>query len=291
MFRWISRLPRRGLAAAGFVTLFVLGQASPSFGWGHNGHRIVAKFAGTRLSSAARVAIHDLLEDSEDIADASTWPDEHKTPSDAPWHYVNVPLNKTSYSSEFCDSQKSCVVAKIKDFRAILKDPNASASDKRRALRFVIHLVGDIHQPLHVADNGDRGGNSLHVQFFGHGTNLHAIWDEYLLFHDPSIDQDDLGKSVDEGAWVTRLAKFTTAEKAAAWTAVKTEEEWATESLLFAKKAYKTDPANPDSSDDVNKGARLADAYETGGLPIVELRLAQAGVRLANVLNDIFGKD
>jgi hypothetical protein len=274
------------------ATLIVLGQGQPSFGWGHNGHRIVAKLAETRLSSAARAAIHDILEDSEDIADASTWPDEHKSPSDAPWHYVNVPLANDSYSDEFCDAKKSCVVQKIKDFRAVLQDPNSSDLDKRRALRFVIHLVGDIHQPLHVADNGDRGGNSVHVQFFGHGVNLHAIWDEYLLFHDPSKDQDAIGEnSVDEGSWVVRLTKFTTKEKAKTWLGVTREEDWATESLRLAKKAYKTDPANPDSSDDVKKGARLADDYENGGLPIVEQRLAHAGVRLAQVLNDIFGND
>ena len=114
------------------VALLVLGHTIPAWGWGHNGHRIIAKFAGTRLSTKARVAIHDLLEDGEDIADASTWPDEHKTPTDAPWHFVNVPLDQAAYKDEFCDASKGCVVKKIDEFRQVLKDPRADQLDKRK---------------------------------------------------------------------------------------------------------------------------------------------------------------
>ena len=266
--------------------MLILGQPDPVWAWGHNGHRIVAKFASTRLNSKARAAILDLLEDGEDIADASTWPDEHKTRSDAPWHFVNVPLTENAFKDEFCDSDKGCVVGKIEDFRKILVDPNAEEMDKRRALRFVIHLVGDIHQPLHVADNNDRGGNSLHVQFFRKATNLHAVWDEGLLMHDPANDREDFGQKVDEGAWVTRLHKFTTPEKERTWLTVTKPAEWATESLQKAKVAYLV----PGSSDNITSGTRLDDGYEMVGLPIVEERLAQAGVRLAALLNETIGK-
>ncbi len=150
----------------------------------------------------------------------------------------------------------------------------------------MIHLVGDIHQPLHVADNNDRGGNSLHVNFFRKGTNLHAIWDEGLLMHDPSNDREDLGQRVDEGAWVTRLDKFTTPEKARTWLTVTKPADWATESLQKAKIAYRV----PGASDLISPGTRLEDSYEEIGLPIVQERLAQAGVRLAAILNETIGK-
>ncbi len=266
------------------VVFLILAQTIPAWGWGHDGHRIIAKFAGTRLSTKARVAIHDLLEDGEDIADASTYPDEHKTPTDAPWHFVNVPIDKDAYTDEFCDDQKGCVVKKIEEFRQVLKDPMASDLNKRTALRFVIHLVGDVHQPLHVADNNDRGGNNVHVTQFRRGTNLHAVWDEGLLMHDPDNDRDDLGRKVDEGAWVTRLDKFTTDALAKQWLAVTKPSDWATESLVQAKVAYQ----NPQTGKMIEAGDRLDDAYEGVGLPIVKLRLAQAGIRLADILNDAF---
>jgi hypothetical protein len=282
--------PRRvyvsGSITATTVAFLVLAQTIPAWGWGHNGHRIVAKFAGTRLSTKARVALHDLLEDGEDIADASTWPDEHKTPSDAPWHFVNVPLEQDAYKDEFCDPTKSCVVKKIDEFRLVLKDPMADELDKRRALRFLIHLVGDIHQPLHVADNSDRGGNSLHVILFRRGTNLHAVWDEGLLMFNPDNDRDDLGRRIDEGSWVKRLDKFTTDEMAKKWLAVTKPSDWATESLVKAKVAYQ----NPRTGKIFEAGDHIDDMYEGVGLKIIEERLAQAGVRLADILNDVFGE-
>jgi nuclease S1 len=285
MMRHLQR-PVRVSLVVGAAMSMVLGQASPAWAWGHHGHRIVAKFASTRLNSKARVAIQRLLDDGEDLADASTWPDEHKTPSDAPWHYVNVPLKEAGYQDKFCDAHKGCVVTKIGEVQKILADPGADSMDRRRALRFLVHLVGDIHQPLHVADNDDRGGNTLHLQFFRKGTNLHSIWDEGLLMHDPANERDDLGKSVDEGAWVVRLHQFTTEVKASEWLKVNKSSDWANESLQKAKEAYR----DPETGDTIKAGARLADEYEDLGLKIVEERLAQAGVRLANLLNDTLGK-
>jgi hypothetical protein len=270
----------------GTVTALILGQTAPAWAWGHNGHRIVAKFASTRLNSKARVAIHDLLEDGEDIADASTYPDEHKTKTDAAWHFVNLPLKETAYKDEFCDSGTGCVVQKIEDFRRVLSDPKTDQSDKRRALRFLVHLVGDIHQPLHVADNHDRGGNGLHVDFFRRSTNLHAVWDEGMLMFDPSNDREEFGKRVDEGAWVTRLDKLATEERVKEWSKATQPSDWATESLIHAKAAYLA----PKTGLMIKPGDRLDDDYEATHLPVVEKRLAQAGVRLADILNETIGK-
>jgi hypothetical protein len=165
-----------------------------------------------------------------------------------------------------------------------LKDPMADQLDKRKALRFLIHLVRDVHQPLHVADNGDRGGNNLHVNLFRRGTNLHAVWDEGLLMFNPDNDRDDLGRRIDEGSWVKRLDTFTTDDMAKKWLAVTKPSDWATESLEKAKVAYQ----NPQTGKMIEAGDRLDDVYEGVGLKIVEERLAQAGVRLADILKGVF---
>ena len=143
------------LVVASTAIFLVFTPTAPAWAWGRQCHRIVAKFAQTRLNHAAMAKIRDLLEEGEDIASASNWPDEHSTPHDAPWHYVNIPLDRPGYDPMFCDPSRGCVVAKIKEFVKVLKDPNADRLDKRRALRYVIHLVGDIHQPFHA--RGQQG--------------------------------------------------------------------------------------------------------------------------------------
>jgi hypothetical protein len=254
----------------------VLAQAAPAWAWGRHGHRVVAKFAQTRLKPAALAKIQELLEPNEDIADASNWPDEHSTPQDAPWHYVNVPLESTRYDAMFCDPAKGCIVEKIKEFVNVLKDPRAKNPDKRRALRFVIHFVGDIHQPLHVAGNNDRGGTQLQVRYSGHGTNLHAMWDYEIL----QSGKD--GNEFDERACVTRLSKFTAPAELDKWAERRNVEDWATESLELAKQAYK----EPSTGKMIKNGQLLGDDYQKWAIEKVEERLAQSGVRLADVLND-----
>jgi nuclease S1 len=225
------------LVAVSTTVFLVLTPTAPAWAWGRQCHRILAKFAQTRLKPPALAKIRDLLEEGEDIAAASNWPDEHSTPRDAPWHYVNIPLESSGYDPMFCDPSRGCVVAKIKEFVKVLKDPNADRLDKRRALRFVIHLVGDIHQPLHSADNKDRGGTQLQVRYFDEGTNLHAVWDFQILMFDPQSHPDGRGETVDENAWVTRLVKFTSAARRDKWSENKAVEDWANESLRLAKQA------------------------------------------------------
>jgi hypothetical protein len=239
----------------------------------------------TRLSPAARTAIFDLLDDGEDLADASTYADEHKREiqGSAPWHYVNVPLDKDAYDDSFCDPRKGCVVGKIKEFRDVLKDPNASDADKKMALRFVVHLIGDVHQPLHVADHEDEGGNHVQLQFFRRHTNFHRIWDSEIIAHAQignavgfrDIEEIASGQSVDEGAWVRELSLLAKG-RADDWLSVKDAAGWATESLKRAKDAY----INPRTGRLIEDGDRLGQDYQDKNLPVVKERLAQAGMRL-----------
>jgi hypothetical protein len=250
--------------------------ATPVWAWGNKGHRLVARVAEGHLTDKTKQAIADLLEQGETLADASTYPDEHKReiPGSTPWHFVNVPITASEYDAKFC-SKRGCVVSKLKQFQGILKDKSRSLEDRRMALRFVVHLVGDLHQPFHVGDNHDQGGNGLQVRFFGSGSNLHKVWDSDLI--------EKVNHS--ERQWLDVLQKLDTPESREKYMSG-VPEDWATESLLAAKKAYRL----PDRDQQIESGESLGAEYLDENIHVVRLRLCQAGLRLAWVLNDALGK-
>ncbi len=151
--------------------------------WGRLGHRASARLAESRLSPRARAVVRELLEPGESLADAATWADEHSREirGSAAWHYVNVPISSPHYNPRE-HARQACVVTKIAEFRVVLADRNAPRARRRQALRFFVHLVQDLHQPMHVADNGDRGGNALQLRSGRYeNTNLHQVWDSGLF--------------------------------------------------------------------------------------------------------------
>lgn len=247
----------------------------PALAWGRLGHRVSARVAEARLSPGARAAVRDLLEPGETLADASTWADEHRrdVPGSGSWHYVNVPISEPRFNARFCPPT-GCAVTKLDEFRRILADRGAPRDERQRALRFVVHLVQDLHQPLHVGDRDDQGGNDLQLQFYGKGTNLHRIWDSGLL------DRADRRES----DWVGALNGSITPAAADRWARVTAAGAWADESLAVARRAY----CFPGSDDPLRPGARLGRAYEQANLPIARERLEQSAVRLAALLNTIF---
>ena len=137
-----------------------------------------------------------------------------------------------------------------------------------------MHLVGDLHQPLHVGDNHDRGGNGTQVRFFKRGSNLHAVWDTHLLTHNGS----------NEKAWFEQLGELDTEKNRAAW-GKGTVEDWANESLAAAKVAYLI----PEIQERIRSGDVLGEDYLEANLPTAKERLAKAGIRLATVLNEALG--
>ena len=146
------------------VTFLYFGAATtPAWAWGRIGHRVIAQLAEKQLSDQAKAAIAGLLAPGESLADASLWADEHRRelPKTAPWHYVDVPLDEPRYHSVFAGDlpQRGYVVDKIHDFKVVVKDSSRSLEDRRIALRFLIHFVEDVHMPMHVGDNNDKGGN------------------------------------------------------------------------------------------------------------------------------------
>lgn len=155
-----------------------LGPTVPMGRWWEQGHHAVAALAWNRLGPAARAKARDLLA-GDDFIQVSTWADSIRPfrRESGPWHYVNVPIWAPRYDPDTHCPGGDCVIGAIEKFRKVLADESASAHDRGEALRFVIHFVGDLHQPLHAGDRSDRGGNDTKVYRNGRETNLHAIWD------------------------------------------------------------------------------------------------------------------
>ncbi len=235
-------------------------------------HRAATRLAETRLTPQARAAIRDLLEPGESLADASTWADENSRsiPGSGSWHFVNVPITSQRYSPRDC--RDNCVVSRFEEFRRVLADRNAPKPRKRMALRYVVHLLEDAHQPLHVGDNRDRGGNAVQVQFFRDDlTNLHQVWDSGLLRIGYRNERD----------LFEELLGLARKPESSSWSKGRIED-WANESLEAARKAYR----HPSSGDQIRTGARLGQEYQDANVEVAVRRLAQAGYRLSDVLNE-----
>jgi hypothetical protein len=260
-----------GLVLPAALTLLVV-PARPALAWGRMAHRAATRLAESRLSPRARAAIVELLDEGESLVDASTWADENSRsiPGSAAWHYVNVPISAPRYSPRDCHGD--CVVSRLDEFRRILADPHAPKARRRMALRYVVHLVEDVHQPMHVGDRRDRGGNAVQLQFYRDGaTNLHQIWDSGL-FRQAHYDERSLASD---------LIGLAREPQARDWPGGAVED-WVNESLEAARQAYRV----PGTREFVRSGMRLGHDYEEANLPLARKRLAQAGVRLSEVLNE-----
>ncbi len=277
MFR-LSRSTRRGRLVAALALLIALYTASPCWAWGRLGHRVIAKLAERHLTDRANAEIKALLEPGESLADAYTWADEVRGQMrhTGPWHYVDVPLEESRYDDKWAadNPAKGYIVPKIRELRAVLKDRSRPIEERRQALRFLVHLVEDLHMPLHVGENHDKGGNQLQVRFFDRGSNLHSVWDTGIIAH----------AQPNEEKWVADLVAMDTPE--AMRDAQKgTVEDWATESLLADREAYQ----DPKTGQRIKRGATLGDEYQAKSLPVAKRRLYQASARLARVLNEALG--
>ena len=244
--------------------------STQALAWGANGHRIVARIAENLLSPTATSAVRDLI-GPETLVDVANWADEIRSDlrwrHASPWHYVNIPDGKTYESS--AKNPDGDIIQKLHDFVATLRDPNRSSEDKQVALKWLVHLVGDVHQPLHVGRKEDRGGNSIRVEWFGESKNLHSVWDSSL------IESQKLSFS--------EYAGFIDAK-----VSVQVEPpgqpdiiRWVNESISHREAVYE-EPA---------PGSNGTYRYIFRKTPLLETRLKQAGLRLAQTLNDIFGPE
>ena len=248
---------------------------SPALAWGKTGHRVVAALADAQLSGLARAHVKELL-GVESLDEAATWPDDMRSApgqfwqkTATPWHYVT--LNGIVYDHA---PPEGDALDALNRYRATLQDPNASLADKQLALRFIVHLVGDLHQPLHVGKCCDKGGNEVKVKWFGRDLNLHSVWDSAL------VEEEQL--SFTELA--AKLQRHTSNADVLAWWDIN-PRDWISESAQLRETVYpernRKDPKAP---------PELSYGYVYKYTPLMEQRLKQAGVRLAAYLNDIYSR-
>jgi nuclease S1 len=260
--------------------LVVLQTATPAWAWGRLGHRVTARLAEKHMTPQAKAAVAALLEPGESMGDASLWADEHRgeLPETAPWHYVDVPIDEPKYDKKWSadNPEHGCVVDKINEFRLVVKDKSKSIDERRFALRFLLHCIEDLHMPLHVGDNHDRGGNDTQVSYFEVGSNMHRVWDSGIIEH--AGDTEDF--------WLADLSQLDTPENRTKWMAG-APEDWATESLLAARAAHQV----PGTDQRIKSGQKLGEEYQAKNLPVVRQRLCQAALRLAMVLNEAWKED
>lgn len=239
----------------------------PAGAWGQNGHRAIAHIAEKHLTEEVRYTVRQLL-DGDSLAEASTWADEIKSDRDwnfaSPWHYVNVEDDETYATAP--KSPGGDAIEAISRMRITLKNPSQPRQKRVEALKFLIHLVGDLHQPMHFGRRSDRGGNDVKVRWFGKETNLHAVWDSEII-QSWELSYRELADMVD----------IPDAKTQAAWTRA-TVLQWAEESFAYRKQLY--------DIGDGDLGYRYA--YVHG--PFLKQRIAQAGIRLAAVLNEALGQ-
>lgn len=304
-----------------FLTLL----APSAHAWGCKGHQTVALIAERHMTPEAQQLVQKLLGDNaidpklrrwcgnattDLLLDASTWPDDVRNErKNGPWHYIDIPRGKHKGSfEEYCGTE-GCVTRAIEGQRTILKDKSADPLKRAEAIRYLVHFVGDMHQPLHAINNADNGGNCVPLKYFHHeplpsslhperedfSPNLHEIWDTAIVERDMEISNPHrYADELDE--------KFRA--QSASWEAAGIQvENWIWESheraenivydALPEKIGIEPDLKLKSCSDNNHMGKRMfekhltvGEAYQSSAAKVVETGLAQAGVRLAMILND-----
>ena len=270
------------------LTIALLSAAPPLLAWGQTGHRSTAEIAERNMSAESVRKAHALL-DGHTLAYASTWADEIRSDPknfgySYSWHYTTWPDADTDFGAAEENKGTGLLLSQIDAQLAILKNPKASKPERSQALKFVIHLVGDVHQPLHVGDGGDKGGNACRVTWHGKNSNLHTVWDSDM------IDKTQLS--------YTELSDFASQNRSPqqikAWRSGN-PQQWAEESKKLRSSIYPPEvvlPSAPVSylsycGPDVSPGAMPALGYEYSYrfLPEVYERIYQGGIRLAMLLD------
>jgi S1/P1 Nuclease len=269
--------------------------------WGPEGHAIVAEIAELRLTDSARDQVAQLLavDDSHatHLDQIASWPDAVRLarPETGAWHFVDIPLDVSQYDASRDCAGGNCVVGAIQRFAGVLADRKADPKVRVEALKFLVHFVGDIHQPLHSEHDCskfpppecDRGGNLVVLTFFGRSTNFHSVWDggmieEALDVHLGPHFQPDLQATAAEAKKLN--AKILEAN-AAAWApdglAAHLDTapiQWANESHALAQTAYRLLPTPRHHGWD--------QTYLEEEWPVVETQLTRGAIRLAKIINE-----
>src|SRR6516165_2465940 len=267
-FTSLAEVILRKLLAALFWVLILVAAPPLGFGWGREGHEVIALIAEQNMTPTALQRAKAILGGAS-LEEVANWADEfrHDHRETGPWHYIDIPLADSKIDLARQCPDGNCVIGKTQQFLAVLRDPNADRAAKAEALEFVIHFVGDMHQPLHDEDNGDKGGNDRHVILDSHPDSLHWVWDTGLV---ERIDRNPQ-------ALAAELERRITDQDRANWTKGGIDD-WVMEGHALAQTVAYGDlgTENP---------AVISPEYERQADLVIETQLEKAGVRLAYVLN------
>jgi S1/P1 Nuclease len=238
-----------------------------AFAWGATGHRAVGLIAERYLSAAAKKKLNKILK-GESVAMAGTWMDDVRSDSmydhTADWHWVTIETGKTYEESP--KNPKGDIIMTIDRLIAELKTKKLSAKQEAEHVKMLIHLMGDLHQPMHVGCCDDRGGNNVKVKWFGDNSNLHRVWDSEMI-DGTKLSYTELANATEKPT-KEKIAKLLQGNA----------RDWAKESMAMRKKVYAIGDGN------------LGYKYSYQNIESVKQRILEAGVRLAGVLNTIYGK-
>ncbi len=263
--------------------------------WGGKGHEVVGLIAERELSDDGRAAVAAILGEGVSLADVATWADEirNRRRETAPWHYLNPPpaddapletddpaapvsTRPAIFVADRDCPGGNCVVGAIERFQRELADTSLPLERRREALKFLVHFVGDVHQPLHVGRGADRGGNDIRISWQGLPANLHETWDTLLIERERIIARQ----------YAEELLYELTPGEREAWSGG-SPADWAEESWHLANtSAYRLPDGTP-----VVSGMRLGRRYAQAAAPVIDRRLTQAGLRLARLIREALGGD
>jgi S1/P1 Nuclease len=310
--------------------LFLLatcGLAPSAWGWGCTGHQIVALVAETNLNPHARAVVAQILAAGpigpdlrrfcdnsglDPFVDSSTWADDERSvrPDTAGWHFLDIPRGAPKGDiAQYCPPATSCITRAITDQLALLRNPDTPAQERADALRFIIHFIGDLHQPLHATTNNDRGGNCVPVAFFGRAPNetnplnedykpnLHGVWDTDIIEH--FADGQTPGQLADEmgikfkaqiPVWVLEPVDL----ESWAWESHQVAEDTVYGDLPVRVAVEKPVIVRACADDDhistrmLRLHEQIGAGYQATTQGVVQEQLTKAGIRLAAVLNAIW---
>lgn len=257
-----------------------------AFAWGDKAHSVIALIATERLSQSARQEIGELLGKGESLESVSGWADtiRLRRRETMNWHHVEIPLLRSHYiPSEDCPD--GCVIQAVDQQVRILRDRNASAAERAEALKFVVHLLGDLHQPFRVTTNNkpdDEGATKVKVVLTdGRATNLRAFWDDHLI-------NEALGDSTLEAYAAQLGSRLRSRSQSSLASTEGSFTEWAIEAHRIAWVGYVPSEQGYFMISD-GKPWSLEGYYYQKNRPLMETQLLRAGVRLAKTLNETFG--
>lgn len=272
-----------------FIAALVLMSSSAVFAWGNTGHRVVGEIATRFLNVDTLVKVHKILK-GQSLAHVATWPDEIKSDpatyqNTFNWHYTTWQSDAAEHTESDENSTTGFLLKSINEQLAVLRDPKATDDQKAFSLKFVVHLVGDIHMPLHVGNGTDQGGNFCKVTYMGKPYNLHSLWDEGMLEF-TNLSFTEIVKFVSEGKTVEEVKAIKNGSIV----------DWALESKNIVPTLYPLDIVPSPEPMSVRtyckkevlpeEMPKLSYEYAYKFLPVVERRLYEAGVRLGMLLNE-----